>query len=157
MNLIKSMNLLILCALPLSLHATDAYVAPQENLSSLASLMGSQAEGSTKKPVRVFILGVDGKKIEGKAREWDRPVHVSPGKHMIALGIGDLLYEEFEIDACAGCTFTARATYAEASKGMIKITNTQAWISKDPESEVVTEMKPGKPRPRDVKFTVIRY
>jgi hypothetical protein len=156
MKVIKAISLLAILLLPLPLSAADEYVMPQGPSPSLATLSGSQAESAAKKPVNVFILGVDGRKVKGEARGWNSPVYVAPGKHMIALGIGDLLYEEFEVDLCAGCSFMARATHSEESKGMVKLTKTQLWISKEPDSLAVTEKKPGKPRPRNVKFMVAR-
>lgn len=158
MNLSKKLLLKVFAAFALGLSAMpamadEAYAPPQDDPSGMASFRGSEAQSNEKKPVRVFILGIDGKKVAGEVAGWDTPLAVAPGRHIVAVGVKDL-YEEFEVDACAGCAFTAHATHMVESRGMVKIANTELWIIKEPDSQVVTEKKAAKPRPRNVKVRV---
>ena len=141
--------LLALAGLSAQAIAQDAYKAPVGE--EVATIIGSRPISSTKKAPLVFVLGVDGKKVSKEVGDWDKPLAITPGKHLIAIGIRDL-YEEFEIDACAGCTYQALGSYEEQVKTFMKLMNIELWIAQEPNTLTITEHKKPKPRPLDIRF-----
>jgi hypothetical protein len=149
----KSVTLIFLLLAFSPAFAQDIYKVPSGDQQDLATITGSRPVSKAKKAPVVFVLAVDGQTIAGEERDWDKPLALSAGKHVVALGIRDM-YEEFELDACAGCSYQARGTYEEKSSGFIKSMDIELWLTKEPEGQPSTEHKKPKVRPRDVHFNV---
>jgi hypothetical protein len=134
-------------------HANPPYKVPEGEPGQLAYITGDMVATAKGKPVKVYVWGIDRKEVKSAARHWNKPVPVTPGMHRVTVAIKGV-YEEFDIDFCAGCSFQAHATYSETSSGMmIKISTSEFWITRQPDGEAITPRKTGKPIPVRVRFT----
>jgi hypothetical protein len=148
--------LLLLLALSPGAAANDTYAPPPADAASKATIKGSIPVSSKKTPLRIFVLGVDGKRVEPEAVDWDKPLVLAAGKHMIAIGIRDH-YAEVEIDACAGCAYTLQGTYEEQIKTFVKRMDIELWATQDSTGQIVSPKMTPVPRPQNVKIWLQRF
>jgi hypothetical protein len=139
------------CSVP-SYAANPVYVVPTGDAGQLAYIVGSPSITSAKKKASVYVWGIDRHEVQKAERNWSKPVAVTPGLHKITVALKGV-YQEFDIDLCAGCTFQAQASYSEQSGMMIKTLTSDFWIVRQSDGETITEHKPGKAIPVKLSFT----
>lgn len=153
----KCLSLLLAGALalfpaPRSHAANPKYAEPTGAADQLAYLSGSPAVTTVKGQPKVYVWGVDRQEVQDAEAQWSRPVAVTPGRRVITVAIKGLIYQEFELDLCAGCRYQAHVTYAETAGLMVRKHTSDFWLTRLPDGEVVTEHKQGLAIP--VKATI---
>lgn len=131
--------------------ANPPYVQPVGETGQLAHITGSLGETASKKPSAVYVWGIGRKEVDRAEKNWQRPVAVTPGIHKVTVALKGV-YQEFDVEFCAGCTFQVHASYSEESSMMLKKLTSELWITRVSDGQEITDRRAGKPIPVKVSF-----
>ncbi|RYG97615.1 MAG: hypothetical protein EON58_09335 [Alphaproteobacteria bacterium] len=131
--------------------ANPPYSQPAGDAGQLSHITGSLGETASKKPSAVYVWGIDRKEVDRAEKNWQKPVAVTPGIHKVTVALKGV-YQEFDVDFCAGCTFKVHASYSEESSMMFKYLTSELWITRVSDGQEITDRRAGKPTPVKVSF-----